>query len=229
MNYTVDGNKVRFACAACNTKLTTRLVKAGQTDFCPSCGAQFISPGQIELKQRNQAKQDAKTRAAETKQKSPTEGPSFQPSFSGSPATKSPPRQYQAPILKSPKKIGFGFLLNPSSFLKSDIYDYENTSFPALAAAIRYYALASKVIWHIIRFIVGMGVVFSFWAGTASLLSLGSDRPVTSILGLIISLPVMALVVTFLIILNNLYLVLSLAILELARVLLKIEGNTRNS
>lgn len=41
----VKGNKVKFDCPRCKTRLSSRIKEAGGIDSCPTCGAQFRTPG----------------------------------------------------------------------------------------------------------------------------------------------------------------------------------------
>ncbi len=276
MNYTVEKNKVRFACVACKARLTTKLSKAGQADVCPNCNAQFRCPGTAELKLQNQKKQAEKNKAARSNAPSTAKPPKLKTDFAAK-AQKAAmettgfsdfplrtSKNYTTE--KTSLKSGVGFLFQPKTFLESDIYHYENNGFPALAAAIRYYALAAKIIWHIIRIGIVvfaaiyiliwafgfLGFGFSIFSSSFSQIGLSalqleqdgfntarnamqSAEQSSGVIGYLVNFLALLIVPVFIVLvgiilflLNNLYLVLSLAILEIARVLLKIESNTRS-
>ena len=41
----VKGNRVKFNCPRCKTRLTSKITQAGGVDSCPTCAAQFRTPG----------------------------------------------------------------------------------------------------------------------------------------------------------------------------------------
>ncbi len=53
-------NRIKFNCPKCQTRLSAKLDKAGQLDTCPDCNAQFVTPGEDALRQRNAERQQAK-------------------------------------------------------------------------------------------------------------------------------------------------------------------------
>lgn len=56
MAYTVAGpaghKKIKFNCQRCQADLTSPLEEAGERFPCPTCGAEFVTPGMVELQQQ---------------------------------------------------------------------------------------------------------------------------------------------------------------------------------
>jgi len=126
------------------------------------------------------------------------------------------------------EKFGLGFLVNPKAFLSGPIYEYRNEDFPALAAAVRYYAFISRLGYYLgialtalatIVFVVTFALFFVFAI---------SRGEVAQAFGAILAGVLYFFIGMILLLLCNLGLVISLASCEVIRVLLKIELNTRD-
>ena len=61
MEYTVAGSpgkrRVKFACARCAAELESPLAEAGRRFPCPTCGQEFVTPGEREFRQEQQQAQ----------------------------------------------------------------------------------------------------------------------------------------------------------------------------
>ncbi len=142
-----------------------------------------------------------------------------------------------APAANIGEKWKIGFLLNPKQFLDSDIFHYENKDFPALAAAMRYYAFLAKILFYIIRFVIVVYLIvgFLYVVGSAFAMLGGMVEDSSTFDGFLALVMIPVALVMFIVlgaiylIINNLLLVLELAGLEFIRVVLKIEQNTRNT
>jgi hypothetical protein len=130
---------------------------------------------------------------------------------------------------KTFEKFSLGFLINPKPFLSGSIYDYKNKAFPALAAAIRYYAFVTRIGYFI--FLAGAFFWLPCTIGTVILFGLSDLLEGQFLAVLFVPLTIVAVILFFFILLlaSNVYLILQLGFCEVARVLLKIESNTRTS
>ena len=130
---------------------------------------------------------------------------------------------------ESAVSFGLAFLLSPSEFLTSPIYRYQNPDAPALAAAIRFYAFLAKVVFYIVwvlLFLCNFGLISRTCLGLME----ASEPPTPAewVGILVLGLPLILVFDLIVLVFNNLFLVLNVGGCELARVLAKIEVNTRN-
>ncbi len=126
-------------------------------------------------------------------------------------------------------------IFNPKTILDSDIYEYESEDFPALATAIRYSAFVIKtqlIVVNIIFWILFFN--FAFCMATAPfvfLASLGAGFFAAIKLSIVVFLIFLGLLLLLVLarFAFNLYLVISMALLEIFNVIVKIEFNTREA
>ena len=136
-------------------------------------------------------------------------------------------------------KFGLGFLLNPRQFLDAEIYGFTDSDYPALAAAVRYYAFLAKLVFYILRILIVLYAVLLSVLGSVEIIGrgiikVGSGTAITMVTGpftalviLVVFLALVLLTTAMLLVLNNLGLILSLAGCEMIRVWVRTERNTR--
>lgn len=133
-------------------------------------------------------------------------------------------------------KFGLGFLLSPRQFLGAEIYGFTDSDYPALAAAVRYYAFLAKLVFYILRIVIVVYAVISsvimlgIFGGSAfsgeSAITMVTG-PFIALVGFVVFLAIVLLTTAMLLVLNNLGLILSLAGCEMIRVWVRTERNTR--
>jgi hypothetical protein len=133
-------------------------------------------------------------------------------------------------------KFGLGFLLSPRQFLDAEIYGFTDSDYPALAAAVRYYAYLAKLVFYILRIFIVAQCGFSCVIGTYATLgsAFSGESAITmvtgsfiALVGFVVFLAIVLLMTAMLLVLNNLGLILSLAGCEMIRVWVRTERNTR--
>lgn len=125
---------------------------------------------------------------------------------------------------------GLGFLLNPSGFLSGSVYLFTNREYPSLAAAVRYYAFCARLVYFINRVVIWVSLAISIaviGVITVNGFSASSGSALVTIAMSFVMLLATLFGFVFLMVLNNLYLILSLAACEVATVFMDIERNTR--
>jgi hypothetical protein len=133
-------------------------------------------------------------------------------------------------------KFGLGFLLNPRQFLDAEIYGFTDSDYPALAAAVRYYAYLAKLVFYILRIVIviyaaimsvlgSVGIILSAFSADSAIEMV--TGPFIALVMLVVGLALVLLTTAMLLVLNNLGLILSLAGCEMIRVWVRTERNTR--
>jgi hypothetical protein len=144
------------------------------------------------------------------------------------------PRKSRKP-LESNQDVRSGWTwilsIDTKEFNESKLLNYHNAEYPALAAAIRYYAVVTKVLFYVLTILWFLSLLYAVGALIFLFVSAtNSAHPVEATLGTVaLGLPLFTIIELILLISVNLFYVLSIAGCEAAVAFLSIEKILRTS
>jgi hypothetical protein len=121
--------------------------------------------------------------------------------------------------------------IDTKAFKESNLLTYQNAEYPALAAAIRYYTVVTKVLFYILTILWFLSLLYAVGCFLFLFVSaINSTNPVGTTAGVIgLGLPLFTIIELILLISVNLFYVLSIAGCEATVAFLSIEKSVRTT
>jgi len=121
--------------------------------------------------------------------------------------------------------------IDTKEFKEGKLLNYHNAEYPALAAAIRYYAVVTKVLFYILTILWFLTLLYAVGCFLAAFVfAINFEHPVEATLGtVLLGLPLITIIELILLISVNLFYVLSIAGCEATVAFLSIEEHVRTS